>query len=213
MNATHSETSTRNDQPVSAVRRDYRQEATVQIVEMLEKGTAPWQKPWEPGALALPFNPTSERNYRGGNALQLIAVAARKGYDDPRWLTYRQARENGWQVRQGEKGTQIEYWQFDDRAGNEPPERSGEKSPDPGPEAPNNSHRGLVHRVYTVFNAKQIDGISEYVPKQRQEWEITETGEQILRNSSAKITHDQNDSFTQEGGVPKLCGLLRNGTA
>ena len=50
-------------------KRDYRQEVTNQIIEMLEKGTAPWQTPWEPGALQLPFNPTSDRTYRGGNAL------------------------------------------------------------------------------------------------------------------------------------------------
>jgi antirestriction protein ArdC len=97
-------------------KRDYRQEVTNQILEMLEKGTAPWQKPWEAGAAALPFNPTSDRSYRGGNALHLMATAARKGFTDLRWLTYRQAQENGWQVRQGEKGTQIEYWQFSDRS-------------------------------------------------------------------------------------------------
>src|SRR3954453_605536 len=55
-------------------KRDYRQEVTNQIVEMLEKGTAPWQKPWEAGDTALPFNPTSERGYRGGNALHLMAT-------------------------------------------------------------------------------------------------------------------------------------------
>src|SRR6266542_2652706 len=94
-------------------KRDFRQDVTNQIIEMLEKGTAPWQTPWEPGTLRLPLNPTTNRAYRGGNALHLMAVGARKGFDDPRWLTYRQAQENGWQVRKGEKGSQIEFWQFD----------------------------------------------------------------------------------------------------
>ena len=31
--------------------------------------------------------------------------------DDPRWLTYKQAQDRGWQVRRGEKGTQIEFWE------------------------------------------------------------------------------------------------------
>src|SRR5205085_10470681 len=84
-------------------KRDYRQKVTDSIIKMLEEGTAPWQKPWQPGALEMPFNPTSERPYRGGNAMQLMW----RDYDDPRWLTYRQAQQNGWQVRQGEKGTQI----------------------------------------------------------------------------------------------------------
>jgi antirestriction protein ArdC len=86
---------------------------TSQIIEMLEKGTAPWQTPWNADALHLPFNPTTDRTYRGGNALHLMAVGARKGFNDPRWLIYRQAQENGWQVRKGEKGSQIEFWQFD----------------------------------------------------------------------------------------------------
>jgi hypothetical protein len=47
--------------------------------------------------------------------------------------------------------------------------------------------------VYTVFNAEQMDGIPPHQPKQRQDWEIAETGERILQNSGANIRHDQND--------------------
>lgn len=169
-------------------KRDFRKEVTDQIIEMLEKGTAPWQKPWEPGSLQLPFNPTTEKSYRGGNALHLMAVGTRRGFDDPRWLTYKQAAASGWQVRAGEKGTQIEFWQF----GEEPkkgqaPEGSLDR------ETGNSDYRGPLRRVFTVFNAKQIDGISTYIPKERADWEIAETGESILRNSGAKIVHDQND--------------------
>src|SRR5262245_49355774 len=92
--------------------RDYRQDVTDNIIRMLEEGTSPWQKPWRAGGLEMPFNPTSERQYRGANAMNLMAIGVSRGYDDPRWMTYRQAQENGWQVREGEKGTAIEYWQF-----------------------------------------------------------------------------------------------------
>jgi antirestriction protein ArdC len=71
---------------------------------MLEKGVAPWQKPWDSTGVAMPFNPTSERTYRGGNAIHLMAAGLRAGYDDPRWLTYKQAAEQGWQVRRWRKG-------------------------------------------------------------------------------------------------------------
>jgi hypothetical protein len=47
--------------------------------------------------------------------------------------------------------------------------------------------------VYTVFNAKQIDGIPEYQPKRPTPFEVVNSGEQILDNSGAKITHDQGD--------------------
>ena len=50
-------------------KRDFRQEVTDQIVQMLEKGVAPWQKPWEKGPFGMPFNPTTQNPYRGGNAI------------------------------------------------------------------------------------------------------------------------------------------------
>ena len=100
--------------------RDFRQEVTDNIVQMLERGVAPWQKPWEPGAssVGIPFNPSSERAYRGGNAIHLMATGLQRGYEDPRWMTYKQASDNGWQVRRGEKGTQDE--RTDDDSGSEP---------------------------------------------------------------------------------------------
>lgn len=175
--------------PIEAsARRDFRKEVTDQIIEMLEKGTAPWQKPWEPGSLQLPFNPTTEKNYRGGNALHLMAVATHEGFDDPRWLTYKQAAANGWQVRAGEKGTRIEFWQLreEGKKGDTLTERSE-------PDSNNGDYRGPLRRVFTVFNADQIDGITPYVPMQRSEWDVVETGESILQNSGAKVIHDQND--------------------
>src|SRR6266567_2394478 len=94
-------------------KRDFRQEVTNGIVSMLENGVAPWQKPWEPGAgsLGMPTNPTTAKAYRGGNAIHLMATGLARGYGDPRWMTYRQAAGLAWQVRKGEKGTQIEFWE------------------------------------------------------------------------------------------------------
>ena len=68
---------------------------------MLEQGVAPSQEPWETGvgSLELPFNPISERMYRGANAIHLMATGLQRGYGDPRWMTYKQASDNGWQVR------------------------------------------------------------------------------------------------------------------
>lgn len=190
--ATNTQNEDRRSDAVGQSKRDFRKEVTEQIVAMLEKGTAPWQKPWEPGAIQLPFNPTTEHSYRGGNAITLMASSVRKGFDDPRWLTYRQAQEQGWQVKQGEKGTQIEFWQFD---------KSSEVRRSPGnqderedePSQADSQSRGLLRRVYTVFNAKQIEGMPAYERRMPKEWEVVQTGEQILHNSGARIVHDQKD--------------------
>ena len=177
--------------------RDFRQEVTDSIVGMLERGVAPWQKPWEPGAssLGIPFNPTSERAYRGGNAIHLMATGLERGYEDPRWMTYKQASDNGWQVRRGEKGTQIEYWEAKQASDRTQPSRPTEavmRAQRNGNNADAEKSR-FIHRVYTVFNAQQIERIPPHIPKQHTTFEAVQAGEQILKNSGANIAHDQAD--------------------
>jgi antirestriction protein ArdC len=47
--------------------------------------------------------------------------------------------------------------------------------------------------VYTVFNAKQIEGIPEWTPKQWTVFEVVEAAERILNNCGATVRHDQAD--------------------
>jgi antirestriction protein ArdC len=165
--------------------RDLRQEITDQIIHALEQGTAPWQKPWQAGALELPFNPATGKPYRGGNVIQLMIEASSHGYEDPRWLTYRQAHENGWQVRRGEQGTHVEFWQF--------PDRTAKPGSEGKPEVADAQRDSFIYRVYTVFNAKQMDGIPPHSPRIRQEWEVLQSAQAILDSSGARIHHDQPD--------------------
>jgi antirestriction protein ArdC len=187
--------------PVTAspepARRDFRQEVTDRIINMLENGVAPWQKPWNPAeaSLGMPMNPTTGKVYRGGNAIHLIATGLCRGYGDPRWMTYRQAAELAWQVRKGEKGTQIEFWEM--KAGRDrsshatrPEGRDEQQAAD---ERDQVRESRLIHRVYTVFNAEQIEGIPEWTPKQQTVFEVVDAAEQILKNSGATIRHDQAD--------------------
>jgi antirestriction protein ArdC len=168
-----------------AIKRDLRQEITDSIVAALEKGVAPWQKPWQAGAFEMPMNPTSGKPYRGGNALHLMVSMMRHGYEDPRWITYRQAHENDWQVRKGEKGTQIEFWQF--------PGSQADGRDESADHAPDSARNRLIYRIYTVFNARQIEGIPDYEPRTRREWEVIQDADAIMQNSGAQIRHDQAD--------------------
>lgn len=178
-----------NAQPSSKSRekRDHRQEVTDSIVKMLEDGVAPWQKPWE--SAGMPANPTTGKTYRGGNAVHLMATGMARGYEDPRWMTYKQAAEKGWQVRQGEKGTHVEFWEVKAQQEGKGAD-AGKDGPD---ELTEKNQRQLVHRVYTVFNAKQIDGMSPFERQRPSTFETVQRGEQILQNSGAKIAHDQRD--------------------
>src|SRR6266849_1580694 len=184
-------------EPFEPSRRDFRREVTDRIISMLETGVAPWQKPWNPAdaSLDMPMNPTTGKAYRGGNAIHLMATALSRGYGDPRWMTYRQAAEVAWQVRKGEKGTQIEFWEV--KAGrdtrSEPIRADDGDRHQPADERDEGRGNGLIHRVYTVFNAKQIEGIPEWTPKQRTVFEVVEAAEHILSNCGATILHDQAD--------------------
>lgn len=170
--------------------RDHRQEVTDKIIKMLEEGVAPWQKPWE--GYGMPFNPTSGKTYRGGNAVNLMASALEQGFADPRWLTCRQASENDWQVKKGARGTPIEYWDVKPPL---PRAESERNTPDENENRPR-----FIHKLYTVFNAQQIDGIPALNQKERQPFEPTEAGERILQASGANIQHDQSNACFYDRG-------------
>ena len=77
------------------------------LIEAMEKGDTPWQRPWDvkSGSALNAKNPTTGNSYRGVNRI-LLAIAG-SGYDSNLWLTYQQAAAKGWQVRKGQKGTMI----------------------------------------------------------------------------------------------------------
>jgi putative DNA primase/helicase len=153
------------------------------LIDQLQKGTAPWQRPWEPGdpGVFLPTNPTTDKRYRGINVIHLMS----QGRTDTRWMTYKQASAAGWQVRGGEKGTSIQFWKFSE-------ERT--KTDENGEPV---KVTVLLERpkvfYATVFNAEQIDSISPPEPRKPQQWSAHERAEQILKGSGGAIHHDQGD--------------------
>lgn len=173
-------------------KRNYRQDLTDQIIALVEKGNAPWQKPWDAtkSTIQIPHNAATGRPYRGCNALYLMVKAQQLGSTDPRWCTYKQAQDNGWQVKRGAKGTTVEYWKY--------PETVKEiVNPDTGEKEKVLDVNALNQRpsvfYATVFHASQIEGIPE-LPKREITWNPVELAENILHNSGAKIYHDQADN-------------------
>jgi len=90
-------------------REAYHRQVAEKIIQQLEQGTAPWQRPWS-DTEAMPFNATTGKAYKGVNVLQLLS----EGYSDPRWMTYVQAKSIGAQVKAGEKGTVIHYTKYEE---------------------------------------------------------------------------------------------------
>ncbi len=170
-------------------KKSYRDQVVEELLGHIEAGTAPWQKPWEPGKVRMaPFNPASGKDYRGINALWLEM----RGRSDPRWMTYRQASAQDAQVRNGEKGTMIEYWKWSEREN--VLDDNGKPVLDDKGVAKTRDVRLDRPRVFhaVVFNADQIDGLAPYMAPEPT-FSPVERAEQILKQGNVPIFHDQND--------------------
>ena len=170
-------------------KKPFHQRVADKLIEQLKQGTAPWQKPWETtGSSGLPFNPTTGKRYRGVNVLNLMS----EGRVDNRWLTYKQAAAQGAQVRKGEKGSLVQYWQFEE-------ERVvRDESGKPVLDAEGRQRKEKVElerpRAFyaVVFNAEQIDGLPP-IATTTHEWNPVDRAEAILQASGAKITEEAGD--------------------
>lgn len=171
-------------------RKPFAETVAEKLIEQLREGTAPWQKPWAPGEAGsnMPFNPTTGSRYKGVNALQLMS----EGYEDPRWMTYKQASAADAQVRKGESGTPIQYWKFSEEQVLK--DIAGKPVLDARGALVTENVTLERPRVFfaTVFNAEQIDGL-EPLERKAQTWDANERAEEILKASGAAFQNGEHD--------------------
>ena len=158
--------------------RDMYEEIAAKFVAALEAGTAPWRKTWTGGTAGAPKN-IAGRPYRGVN----VFLLACQGYASPFWMTFNQARKNGWTVRKGEKGTAVVFWKLLDDT----------KSPIVNGE---HTRKIPILRYFVVFNAEQVDGVpAKFLPAKpaaRPEAEAAAAAKKIA------------DDFFAQDGAPSL---------
>lgn len=173
---------------------EYRKAVTERLIGMLESGTAPWQKPWDAGIAAMnrPHN-YNGRPYHGVNALMLWCTAIDKGYEDPRWLTFKQVNKLGGHVNKGEKAQIVEYWQWEKEVEN-PETGDKEKVPLEHPK---------VYRA-AVFNADQCTGLPK-LRRQEQKWSPVERAENIIAANGVPVTHNTDGSAFYSPGGDFIC--------
>jgi len=146
---------------------DLYQTVTDQIVAMLETGVVPWRSPiLGRNSAGHPKNLNSGKQYRGVNVFLLAFTAFAKGYGSSYWLTFRQAKERGGNVRKGEKSSLVVFWKTYDT--------TDRQTGDPT--------RVPVLRYYNVFNAEQLEGIEipDAVKFEPLDFQPIESAEQIV---------------------------------
>jgi antirestriction protein ArdC len=153
---------------------------TQAIIEQLEKGIAPWSRPWGKGNVApvMPMNAVSSRRYTGVNVLILWGTMIERGYSSPFFLTFKQAQELGGSVMKGEKATVVYY------ADKFIPREERAKAEAEGREA----HSIYFMKSFCVFNVEQCEGLPADFYAKEEAPSLTEqhaVGEALIRASGA----------------------------
>ena len=174
------------------IKRDLYAEVTDRIVAELERGAAPWIKPWSatPGA-NVPCNAATNRPYSGCNVI-LLWMAANTGYPTPRYLTFKQALELGGNVRKGEHGTKVYFVKQLAVADKRETAEDGDTRLIP------------MMREYTVFNVAQCENLPERVMtlgkvKIRNPDERDATIDEFMTASSATVREGVGEAYYRPG--------------
>lgn len=129
---------------------DVYQIVTNRIIEHLEAGTIPWQKPWVEAGL--PSNLITKKPYRGINVFLLASL----DYEKNLFLTWQQIQDCGGKVKKGEKGHVIIFYKKMVKKDQESEEQT---------EEPKTTSVPLL-RYYKVFNIAQCDNLpSSLIPE------------------------------------------------
>ncbi|MFL6799060.1 MAG: ArdC family protein [Xanthobacteraceae bacterium] len=166
------------------MRRDLYADVSARIIAELERGPAPWVKPWSatPGQ-NVPQNAVTNRPYSGCNVI-LLWLARSRGWTTPRFLTFKQALEAGGHVRKAEHGTKVYFvkqLQVRDGEGDE-------------------TRLVPMLREYTVFNIEQCDGLPDRVragkPMRVRNPDTRDVlADEFLRATGADIREGQGEAY------------------
>ena len=159
--------------------RDHYAEITAKVIAAIEAGTPPWRKPWDEGKAGgpgMPCNAVTGIRYRGINVVTLAMSPLAFTSGDPRWATYKQAAERGWQVRKGARGTTGSFCKRIE-------------VPNVSTDYEETTKRIPLLRCFTLFHASQIEGVPAFVPPTAKEapWRTPEAVRTIVVNSGAVI--------------------------
>lgn len=166
-------------------KHEHLERITNRIISELEKGAAPWVKPWATLGLShMPINALTEKHYRGINTISLWLEAQDKGYPTAEWLTFKQALEKNACVRKGEKATQIVYFE----------KRVLEDKNDP-----TKTKAIPMLKIYHVFNVAQIDGLPQREPVVKNEWQVIDEAERFFEQIPALVRHGGDAAFYSPG--------------
>jgi antirestriction protein ArdC len=171
-------------------------DSLMQLHDRREKLATEWQKPWANTDNFNQMNGLTEKTYQGRNGLNLWLKAYLEGYQDPRWVTYNQIKDEGGNVRSGEHGTLIKF--FSDTRKVDVRDEKGNLVYDENGKVLQKTEKTKPKIFFaTVFNLEQCENIPQesklsqpvVIPK-LDHVERVERAEHFLKACGAPISYD-----------------------
>ena len=147
------------------------------IVELMESEGLSWTRGWS-NAFS-PFNAVSSEPYRGSNRLNLALIANIRDYDDPRWVTFNQAKKNGWKVKKGAVSAVVEKWKMLTFT----KEIEGD---DGNPDYVTMTFPRCVG-YWSVFNACEVEGMPDLVMPTLAQDSVLDTADSLIASSRCPV--------------------------
>lgn len=164
------------------------QQLAEQFLHILEEEKLDWKKEWS-GLSGRPYNPVSKTVYHGSNYFSLLLTSMAKGYQDPRWCTFAQIKEQGWTLKAGKgQSAKIEFWYPYDRE--QKKAISWQEFREAGGQI--NDRYQLFSRAYSVYNGDMIVGIPKLEVTQN-EIQPVELMDTISGSMGVSISYHKSD--------------------
>lgn len=167
------------------------------MIEKIKEMQVDWEKPWvNAGYTGAPRNIT-DRRYNGVNALMLMMFREKEGFKTPVFMTFKQAKDNGWDIKKGAKGFPVEHWSpiIKDENGKRLTQKEFDEL---SLDEQEKCSKKFFSKVYIVFNVEQTR-LPEVAPEK---W-------QKLQNEFAPGTLKDEEGMMRS---PELDYMLKNQT-
>lgn len=133
---------------------------TDRIIEQLENGIIPWQKPWT-GVRSGAYNRISKKSYSLLNQMLL--------QHDGEYATFKQWQDLGGHIRKGAKSEIVVFWKI------QPVEKEKEDGTKEVKQIP-------LLRYFNVFHISQVDGVEPLPKEELNDIKPIEKAENVLRD-------------------------------
>lgn len=172
--------------------KEFRKQVADNFIKGLSEEGLEWKKGWaDKGPMR---NGVSGKVYRGINQFTLQAVSMMRGYNDPRWMTFKQIQNgDNLHLTKGSKGVRVEYWFPIDKIEQKSVTykemneliKSGERE---------REDFFMKPKYFVVFNGSCIEGLPEFKLEQNPDVKPAQAVEMLSKSMNVPILHDGGDN-------------------